>query len=69
MAEHLGEDVPEGDFVTLAGYILEELQRIPEPGDRVQLGRWELRVQSMERRRITEVVAKECTTTTVTSEP
>lgn len=60
VAEHLGEAVPEGDFVTLAGYILEELQRIPEPGDTVRLGRWELRVHSMERRRITEVVAKEC---------
>lgn len=58
VAEHLGVAVPEGDFVTLAGYVLEQLQRIPEPGDKVDLGGWELRVQSMERRRITEVVAK-----------
>jgi putative hemolysin len=59
VAEHLGVDVPDGDFVTVAGYVLAQLDRIPEPGDTVVLGRWELRVQSMERRRITEVVAKE----------
>jgi CBS domain containing-hemolysin-like protein len=38
--------------------VLERLDRIPEPGDTVRVGDWELRVQSMERRRITEVVAR-----------
>jgi putative hemolysin len=59
VAAHLGVEVPEGDFVTVGGYVLAQLDRIPEPGDTVELGRWELRVQSMERRRITELVAKE----------
>jgi putative hemolysin len=63
VAEHLGVEVPEGDFVTVGGYVLEQLDRIPEPGDTVELGGWELRVQSMERRRITELVAREHTHT------
>jgi len=58
VAEHLGVEVPEGDYVTIGGYVLERLDRIPEPGDCVGVGEWELRVQSMERRRITEVVAR-----------
>jgi CBS domain containing-hemolysin-like protein len=59
VAEHLGVEVPDGDYVTVGGYVLERLDRIPEPGDTVELGDWELRVQSMERRRITELVARQ----------
>jgi len=58
VAEHLGVDLPEGDYVTIGGYLLERLDRIPEPGDSVVVGDWELRVQSMERHRITEIVAR-----------
>ena len=58
VAEHLGVTLPEGDYVTISGYVLERLDRIPEPGDAVLVDGWELRVQSMERRRITEIVAR-----------
>jgi putative hemolysin len=58
VAEHLGVELPEGDYVTIGGYLLERLDRIPEPGDSVLVDGWELRVQSMERHRITEVVAR-----------
>jgi CBS domain containing-hemolysin-like protein len=58
VAEHLGCALPAGDYVTISGYLLERLDRIPEPGDTVTVDGWELRVQSMERRRITEVVAR-----------
>ena len=58
VAEHLGVELPEGDYVTIGGYLLERLDRIPEPGDSILVGGWELRVQSMERRRITEIVAR-----------
>jgi putative hemolysin len=61
VAAHLGVAVPDGDYVTVGGYVLEQLDRIPEPGDTVELGEWELRVQSMERRRITELVARQRT--------
>jgi CBS domain containing-hemolysin-like protein len=56
--EHLGVTLPDGDYVTVGGYVLERLDRIPEPGDSVTVDGWELRVQSMERRRITEIVAR-----------
>jgi putative hemolysin len=58
VADHLGVELPEGDYVTIGGFLLERLDRIPEPGDAVEIDPWELRVQSMERRRITEVVAR-----------
>jgi CBS domain containing-hemolysin-like protein len=58
VAAHLEVEVPAGDYVTIGGFLLERLDRIPEPGDAVELGPWELRVQSMEKRRITEVVAR-----------
>jgi CBS domain containing-hemolysin-like protein len=58
VAQHLGVAVPEGDYVTIGGFLLERLDRIPEPGDTVDVDAWELRVQSMDRRRITEVVAR-----------
>jgi CBS domain containing-hemolysin-like protein len=58
VAEHLGVELATGDYVTIGGYLLERLDRIPEPGDTVVVGPWELRVQSMDRRRITEVVAR-----------
>jgi putative hemolysin len=58
VATVLGVEVPEGDYVTIGGYVLARMDRIPEPGDAVPLGQWELRVQSMERRRITEIVAR-----------
>jgi CBS domain containing-hemolysin-like protein len=51
-------EVPEGDYVTIGGFLLERLDRIPEPGDTVDVAGWELRIQSMDRRRITEVVAR-----------
>jgi len=68
VAEHLGVELPDGDYVTIGGFLLERLDRIPEPGDCVEVGDWELRVQSMERRRITEVVAKRVAAPAVGSE-
>ena len=58
VSTHLGVDLPEGDYVTIGGFLLERLDRIPEAGDCVELDGWEFRVQSMERRRITDVVAR-----------
>jgi putative hemolysin len=52
----LGIDVPRGDYATLAGFILAELQRIPDgPGDTVRHDRWEFTVTGVEDRLITEV--------------
>ena len=33
----LGHDLPQGDYQTLAGLVLTELQRLPVPGDAVTI--------------------------------
>lgn len=42
----LGIDLPEGDYNTIAGLVLQALGRIPEPGEEVVVGRLEIRVIS-----------------------
>lgn len=52
----IGVDLPEGDYTTIAGLILDELGRVPdEPGDRVVVGRWEATVLAVADRAITRV--------------
>lgn len=59
VASHLDVEIPDGDYVTIGGYLASALDRIPEPADTVVVGTWELRVQSVERHRVTEVVARQ----------
>ena len=54
----LGVEIPEGEYVTLAGFILDLAGEIPEPGRSFTRGEWTYRVQSVERRRISEVVVE-----------
>ena len=57
LADTLGEDFgdPEG-FLTVAGRILHELSRIPEEGERLQVGRFEVEVVDMDDRRIDKLI-------------
>ncbi|MGH9169341.1 MAG: hemolysin family protein [Acidimicrobiales bacterium] len=52
----LGAPVPEGDYVTLGGYLLNVLGRIPEEGVVVERLGWTFRVAEMEKRRIAKVI-------------
>lgn len=53
LADALGEDFGDHDgFHTVAGLVLHELSRIPDEGDRLQLGRFEVEVVTMDDRRI-----------------
>ncbi len=56
--ERLGIDVPEGDYVTIGGYLLDGLGHIPAVGEALGVDGWELTVQEMDRRRIASVVAR-----------
>lgn len=56
--EALGSDIPEGEYVTLAGFLLQHLGHIPEEGETFDYQGWELRVAEMDRRRIAKVVAR-----------
>ncbi|MGA3352257.1 MAG: hemolysin family protein [Acidimicrobiales bacterium] len=52
----LGIQIPEGDYVTLGGFLLDGFGRIPEEGDELEFGGWTLRVTRMDRRRVAKVV-------------
>ena len=56
--EVFGEELPEGEYETVAGFVLAELGHIPEPGETVRHGDLELMVTRMEGVRITELVAR-----------
>lgn len=52
----IGVDLPEGEYTTIAGLILDVLGRVPKrPGDRVTIESWEAIVLSVEDRAITRV--------------
>lgn len=53
----LGLDLPEGEYVTLGGYLFDAFGHIPEEGETVRRDGWELRVAEMDRRRVAKVVA------------
>lgn len=50
-----GVDLPEGEYETLGGLIMDRLGRLPVAGDVVEEGGWELRVTSTDGRRVREV--------------
>jgi putative hemolysin len=51
----LGIDLPEGDYATVAGLVLERLGRIPDRGETVDVDRWRLEVLEVDRNAITKV--------------
>jgi CBS domain containing-hemolysin-like protein len=58
LADRLGIELPEGEYVTLGGYLFDAFGHIPEEGETHTFGEWELRVAEMDKRRIAKVVAK-----------
>ena len=55
--ERLGMDIPDGDYVTLGGLLFHRFGHIPEEGEAVRVGDWDLRVVEMDKRRVAQVVA------------
>lgn len=58
LRERMGVALPEGDYDTVAGLILERLGRVPQAGETVSLGRYRLEVLSADRRRIEQVALR-----------
>jgi CBS domain containing-hemolysin-like protein len=52
---HVGFELPDGDFETIAGYILSRTGRIPRSGDQVPIGNYMLTVNKANDRAILEV--------------
>ena len=59
VSERLGIEVPDGEYVTLAGFLLDGFGHIPEEGESLRADSWELRVVEMDKRRIAKVVAEQ----------
>ncbi len=56
--EELGLEIPEGEYVTIAGFVLDLAGEIPAAGTIYTYGDWTFRVQSVEKRRISELVVE-----------
>ena len=56
-SEALGIELPEGEYVTIGGMLMDRLGHIPHEGEEIQLSDWRFKVSSMERHRIEQVVA------------
>ena len=55
LAEATGFTMPEGDYETVAGLVLDRLGRIPDVGDEVELDGWRLTVMRMDRHRVADL--------------
>ena len=51
----LGANIPEGEYETVGGFVMEQLGRVPKHGDTVSGDTFELSVRRMDRRRVREV--------------
>lgn len=58
VSEEVGVMIPEGDYVTLGGFLFATFGRIPEEGDELTAGGWTYRIEEMDRRRIAKVVVR-----------
>lgn len=56
--EEIGAGIPEGEYVTLGGFLFDRFGHIPEEGEALLHDGWELRVAEMDRRRVGKVVVK-----------
>jgi len=56
--DRLDINLPEGEYVTLGGFLFDGFGHIPAEGESLDVDGWELRVTEMDNRRIAKVVAK-----------
>jgi len=54
----LGIPIPDGDYVTLGGFLFEGFGRIPEEEDQLEFAGWTFQVTRMDRRRVAKVVVQ-----------
>ena len=62
MNERFGWNLPQGEYETLAGLVLERLGRVPKPGDGVVAGRVRLEVTRASQRAVQELRVRELRT-------
>ena len=58
VTEQIGCELPEGEYETFAGFLLDELGHLPTVGETIRWNGWVFEVSEMERRRIAHVTAR-----------
>lgn len=58
LRDEVAAPVPDGEYVTVGGFLFERFGRIPSEGETVDHEGWEFRVTEMDRRRIAKVVVR-----------
>ena len=61
-AEILGIELPDGEYETVAGFVLDQLGHIPEAGERFAYGEVEFTVNRVEGARITQITVRRTST-------
>ena len=56
--ETLGWNLPGGDFETIAGLVIDRLEKIPHPGDQVLAGLYRLTVKEASKRKIQSLIVR-----------
>jgi CBS domain containing-hemolysin-like protein len=56
--DRLGIDLPDGEYVTLGGFLFDGFGHIPIEGEVLTAAGWEFRVAEMDKRRVAKVVAQ-----------
>lgn len=54
----LDVELPDGDYTTIAGLVLDEMNRIPEPGESIDIDGWRIAIRGVGRHRITQVALR-----------
>jgi CBS domain containing-hemolysin-like protein len=58
VVESLGIEIPEGEYVTVGGFLFDRLGRITDEGDVLDYEGYEFQVTEMDRRRIAKIVVR-----------
>ncbi len=67
--DRLDINLPEGEYVTLGGFLFDGFGHIPAEGESLDVDGWELLVTEMDKRRIAKVVAKRIDPPVAPSDP
>lgn len=54
----LDVELPEGDYTTIAGLVLDQMNRFPRPGETVDIDDWRIEIRAIGRHRITQVALR-----------
>ncbi len=54
----LDVELPEGDYTTIAGLVLDQMNRFPRPGEVIDVGDWQVEIRAVGRHRITQVALR-----------